>query len=97
MRAGARTDGAALLRIQARGGGEGGVDGRADASPVVDGASSEVVGLNTRPAGVTGMPETPEHLSRHSANFAQSPLACLSQCCPCGQQSEGMTIEVPGE
>lgn len=53
--------------------------------------------MNATPVGIRGTPETPEHLSMHSANFAQSPLVCLSQCCPGGQQSDGAAIETCGE
>jgi hypothetical protein len=44
-----------------------------------------------------GSAETPEHLSMQSANFSQSPLVRLSQCCPGGQQSDGAAIENFGE
>jgi hypothetical protein len=37
--------------------------------------------------GVGMAAKRPEHLSSQPASFAQLPFPCLSQCCPCGQQS----------
>jgi hypothetical protein len=73
------------------------LDGRAVTIPVVGGAWGEADGMTATPLGIRGTAETPEHLSMHSANFAQSPLVCLSQCCPGGQQSDGAAIEICGE
>jgi hypothetical protein len=52
----------------------------------------------TMPEGATADTEKLEHLSAHAASFAQSPFACLSQSCPCGQHSDGAArSEVPGK
>jgi hypothetical protein len=65
--------------------------------PVRVEALGEDAGLSATRVGATWSAETPEHFSVHSADLPQSPLVCLSQCCPGGQQSDGATTETFGE
>src|SRR4030042_788812 len=75
-RADAHTCSTASLRIQARGGGEGGLDDRVVAAPVRADACGAADGLNTTLVGARGSAETPAHFSAQSADFRQSPLVC---------------------
>src|SRR5262245_24545461 len=54
--------------------------------------------LNAMVCASTVAAEKLEHFSAQSASFAQSPFSCLSQCCPCGQQSEcTVTADLSGQ
>src|SRR5680860_156532 len=76
------------LRSQTRGGGDGGIKASDVALRIASAVSWERDGPKAKPNGVGSAAEKPpEHLSSQPGSFAQSPFACLSQCCPCGQQS----------
>ena len=94
-RADAHAGSTVSVRIQTRGGGEGGVDDRVvRVFPVTNAALRESDGRNAIPDGTTMAAEKFEHFSTQPASFAQPPLACLSQCCPGGQQSDGSVTDV---
>jgi hypothetical protein len=83
------------VRIQTRGGGEGGVDARVvRVFPVTNAALRESDGRSAIPDETTVAAEKLEHFAAQPGSFAQPPLACLSQCCSGEQQSEGRVMDV---
>ena len=70
------------------------MDDRVRVFPAKSVALGEGDGLSASPDSARVVAEKLEHLSAHPASFAQPPLACVSQGCPCGQQSEGTATDV---
>ena len=85
------------MRVQTRGGGEGGLT---DGDLTISATSAiccEGNGTSVMPDGATAEAEKLEHLNAQAADFPHSPFACFSQCCPWMQHSWAASNDISAE